>query len=171
MTAFQTIATEFYKAFEQRTRTDGAKFYSIRDGSPEWMRTLVHDVHDALDVGPNDWCYEHTRMIASNLTDVEDPDEDTVHEIADGLVDVYTSALTAWASMRLEYAALADEAQTEGLVAENATYVQLLTSAQYIALQRMTDTIVAALKEQADERDEAAAEVADIDPGEFETST
>lgn len=153
-TTFQTICSEFYRAFVRDTRADGSAYYKLQDDCPDWMRTAVIDAHNVLDVPPLDWVYEHCRSIVGSLEDHDDPDaDDLVHEIADGLVDTYTSARTSWIALRLEFASLVDEAESEGLISEGATFADRIGVAQYMALERMTGVLLVACKSAADDRD------------------
>jgi hypothetical protein len=149
MSAFQTVATEFYKAF---TRDNPRKVWTLVDSAPEWMRAAMHDAHFDGRLA-DDWIYEHARMIVDALSERESVDVDEQHAICDGLVDIYTSALCSWLGDNARNAALVDEAQSEGLVAPDATLEQRLQSAQYMALTYIVGALVSAIEAQAEARD------------------
>lgn len=149
MSTFRIVASEFAAAF---SRDNPRKVWALADDAPEWMRNAIYDAHFDGRL-PDDWIYEHARAIVSDLSGRESVDSDTEHEICDGLVDVYTSALTSWLAAHNCNARLVDEAQAEGLVAEDATLAQRIAAAQYLALTRIYGALVYAIEQQADERD------------------
>lgn len=150
MTLFQIFATEFLNAF---TNDNPRKVWCLKDDAPEWMRDAIRDAHFDGRM-PDDWIYEHARAIVSQLADLEAPDGDTQHEICDGLVDVYTSDLTAWLALHTGNVELCDEAQREGLTTEGATLVQRIQAAQYMALTYICGALVGAIESHAAEADQ-----------------
>ena len=96
--------------FERKTRGDGSTFYSLRevDGQypPDWLHDAVRDAHD--DEMPNDWRYDTIHSIVLALEDGSDRDE-----IADSLVDVYTSDLIGWLAGNTSRLAYVDDAAAE----------------------------------------------------------
>lgn len=162
-TTFGKIATEFFNALEKRTRTDGIPdsanaFYTLRDGSPEWMRDAIHAAHDALDGRmPDDWTYSACRGVLSEI-DEEDSADDVRErdgEIADRQTNDSTHRLCVWLASHVGNVALCDEALDEGLCDGSATITQRIALGQYLAYTRILDTLVRAIEAQADERDAA----------------
>lgn len=161
MTTFQATAHEFYKAFAQRERHESdeggrdVRFWCLADGSPEWMRDAIQSAHFDGRL-PDDWIYEQCRAIAGSLEERESVDCDDQHEICDGLVDIYTGALTSWLEQHTGNAGLVDEAMAEGLCDESATIAQRIQSAQYMALTYICGALVSAIESEAEERDAGA---------------
>lgn len=149
LSLFQTVATEFYKAF---TQDNPRKVWSLRDDAPQWMTDAIREAHFDGRL-PDDWIFEHARLIVGELADREDPGGDDHHEICDGLVDIYTSALCSWIGDNARNASLVDEAQSEGLLAPDATLDQRIQAAQYIALTYICGALQSALDEQVSARE------------------
>lgn len=94
---------------ERRTRTNGADFVCLKDGSPQWMIDLCHAVHDDIEVLPNDYIYEYIEDALSLIAWVaEDDDLDELICAMDG--DTYTSDLLAWLESNLQFCEWVDEA-------------------------------------------------------------
>lgn len=116
---FGALAEELSSAFVVAKRDSGTEYTKIRDGAPAWVNTdLMRGVHQAVDGRlPDDWIYQHAAAIACTLTGYTCEDADAarkyVHEIADGLVDVYTTARTAWLADCLGNVSLCAEAAEE----------------------------------------------------------
>lgn len=93
----QKKAKELYDAMEQKERTSGEKYYCLKEGSPEWMRNVIHKAHgDRL---PDDNIYEViTTDILPALMDANpDADIDDLREVITQIEpDVYTGELTSW---------------------------------------------------------------------------
>lgn len=94
--------------FEGRTRDDGSRFVTLRDGAPEWIRDLVYEAHG--DFLPEDWRYACIAAAVDAIAEDEDAD---AGEFADDQVDVYTSDRLRWLSSNLNRAAYCDEAAEE----------------------------------------------------------
>src|SRR3990167_4439657 len=87
----------------------------LKDTAPEELRNSVREAHgDRL---PNDWIYQKYYHILDALSGytIENIDgvEDNRGEIVDGLVDVYTSDLTAWLNSHNANVYYITEAQEE----------------------------------------------------------
>ena len=74
-----------------------AKWDDIRDD----LQSIVQEAH--LGEFPNDWRFDTVHSIASTLAEMPDSEDwdvdnfrDESHEVADSLVDVYTSDLLQW---------------------------------------------------------------------------
>lgn len=152
MSLFQIFATEFYKAF---TTDNPRKVWSLVDGAPEWMRDAIREAHFDGRL-PDDWIYEHAKLIVGELADRDEVDGDDQHEICDSLVDIYTSSLCSWIGDNARNAALVDEAQREGLLAPDATLDQRIQAAQYMALTYIWGALVSAIEAHADDAADAS---------------
>jgi hypothetical protein len=148
VTTFQTVANEFLKAF---TKDNPRQVWSLVDGAPDWMRDAIRDAHFDGRL-PDDWIYEHARLIVSELSEREAPDSDDTHEICDSLVDIYTNALTAWLASHTGNLALCDEAVSEGLTSGEESTERRIQSAQYMALTYIAGALLSAIEAQAEER-------------------
>lgn len=99
MTHYKLAAYAFNDSLEQRERSDGSKFYCLRDDAPEWMREAAMDAH--RDMIPNDWSYRLIyRMadyIASSLEDDGSSCIDRIiAEAADYAIPDYNSERLDW---------------------------------------------------------------------------
>lgn len=132
--------------FETRERgDDGDTFVTLRDDAPDWLVDAVREAHG--DEMPNDWRYEISARIFDALTD--DPTADR-HELADGLVDIYTGARLAWLAADIGRAGLVDEACDE-LGIDLGGIVDQVGAGQYVVISQMVDIIADAIDENAGE--------------------
>lgn len=141
-------------AFEVVPRDDdGGRFQRLRDGSPEWMTDAVREAHD--DEFPDDWRYDMCARLASDLAEREhesaDDARDDVHEIADGLADVYTASVFRWYADYPSRQSYADEALSEWGQPKDA--VTLLQAGQYLAIRQMADALIQAVEDADDDSD------------------
>lgn len=160
-TTFAKLSTEFYKAFVRKTRDDKTVFYSLVEGSPEWMTDAVRAAHEALDGRfPDDWTYDACHTILSTLDDYGCVDGDVarenMHEIADGAVDVYNTARYAWLAMHTGNADLCDEAVSELGGDPEASIADRIGLGQYLAYTRIGEALIGAITEQVEAQDENA---------------
>lgn len=98
------------RRFTRRTRTDGTTYTTLTDEADEWMRDLVRAAHG--DMLPDDWRYDAIASAVEFIAENEDYD-DRADEWADGMVDVYSSALLEWFGSRGASAAYVQEARDE----------------------------------------------------------
>jgi len=137
-------------AFETRTRDNGETFLALKEGHPEWMTDCLREAHG--DMMPDNTRYRMIREVVSALTERdEDEWDDAEHEICDGLVDVYTSRLTAWLASHLDRVCYCDEAQFEGLVRDNAGVEERMRVGQFLEYQEIYRTVVVFLRERAED--------------------
>jgi hypothetical protein len=100
--SFSDYAKELADAFISDKRTNGDTFYKLADKRPDWIDSeFTQRIHSALDERfPCDWVYSSMASIADTLGGYThhnaDEAREDVFEIADGLVDVYTSDLMGW---------------------------------------------------------------------------
>lgn len=165
-TTFKGLMGELADAFVEDTRADGSKFVRLRDGHPEWMRDAVREAHGGA--GPNDWHYEAIRAMAEGLAERTFDAEtwngfdsavcDACHELADSLVDDYTSVLLEWLAQAPGALEACDEAAEEGLVDGSADMETRIKVGQYRWYEQIGQTLCRVIDGQLSERE--AAEVA-----------
>ena len=160
---FQDIMKELSAAFVSDTRTDGGRFWKLRDDAPKWLQgsDFALAVHQAVDDrAPDDWVYESMAHLADTMAgyDFDDADaaRDSVSEIADGAVDVYTSDLTAWLASRLDNVALVTEAREELGPSDDGVDREIMRG-QYLGLERIAYAIILAVEEEAEAREEVTS--------------
>ena len=132
-------------AFTRDKRDDGSTFWCLTDRADQddlidWLR----DLHD--DELPNDWRYETIVNICEALTyegDLSnaDPGELSVG-IANNLTDIYNHSLFQWYADIPSRVAYIDDAQSDGLIASEATTIDRLMCGQCIAIEQMAYKIV-----------------------------
>jgi len=154
MTTIAELAGEVYSQRERKTRDNGDAFECFKDGAPEWMTDVMHAAHDTM--FPDDWRYACAFAACSEIHDcAEDRDadelQDLAHEFADGYVDTYTAARTAWLASNLHRLAYCDEAVEEGLVAADADISDRIAVGQYAEALEVFGAVVGALAERANE--------------------
>lgn len=145
------LAGDLYRALEARTREgSGETFYALRDGSPDWMAEAVREAHG--DMLPDDWRYEAIWAVSEALSDLgaDEDHEDAIHEIADGLVDVYTANLTKWLASSLERVAYVDEAR-EDFGGEGNDLETAIKRGQFLEYREIASSLVSALAALVDE--------------------
>lgn len=101
---------------------NGETIVVIKDDAPQWVTDMARKAHGNM--MPDDMRFKMIREVLSCMAghveaDTEhdgvefDLDHDVRHEVCDGLVDVYTSALTAWLGSHIERPGYCDEAIRE----------------------------------------------------------
>jgi len=160
MTTYQKAAEELSEAFTTIHR-DGSDehIYVLKDEVKRgdgWINSeLILRFHEVLDNRlPDDWVYEIIAHGADSLEYYETADEarDAVHEIADGLVDIYNSNALRWLASHQLNAFLCDDAADEfGRAKDTIQHVQ---QGQYLAITRILAAMVEAIEEEASGRDE-----------------
>lgn len=122
----------------------------LQDTAPKALRDSVHQAHgDRL---PDDWIFDKyveilERLAEYELTNVDSLEENRA-EIVDGLVDVYTSDLTAWLNKDNRNVYYLTEAQEEYGQQEDG--FKLLAMAQYMAINEIYSEVVSYLRAQVD---------------------
>ena len=142
----QSVAESFADSFIAKQRDNGNTFYCLTDTAPEWMREAVQAAHG--DMLPDDWRYAMIRSAAQTLFEYE-PDEwrDLDTEIADNLVDVYTSSLTAWLASHNARVAYCDQASEEYGPADNME--QSMQRGQFCELLEIVRSLIESFESQA----------------------
>jgi len=168
-TAWQTVRDELQAAFEPFTRKNEPekRCYRLREDAPPWLQgsDVMLAVHKALDDRfPDDWVYEQAAAVADALYDLDAEDEDAareaLHEIADGLVDVYNADRVKWLAQNLYNAALVDDAVGELGGGDEDTFTRI-GYGQYMATERIGDALITAITDEAAEREDCDGELAE----------
>jgi len=137
------------KYFERKTRDDGTKFWTVRDDAPEWVTDAVREAHCSGADLPNDWIYEECADAFEAIECGDIADDDSIHEYADGRVDVYTRNLANWYA---EFCLSDTLAQAESEVEDcggygDADVNKRIAMAQYFAIARIARVIFEACQE------------------------
>lgn len=161
MATLQELAQEMSRSFEDATRPDGSRFIRLRDGSPEWMSSVVMESHGGL--LPDDWryatCAAACEWIAERIADTGDEDAaEDASEFADSTVPIYTADLTAWLGSHCSRPGYVDEAAEEFGPAEDV--LAAIGRGMYLEASEVYGATLAALQSRADgEPDDDGEEV------------
>ncbi len=99
----ERLAAWFCGSLVEAERPDGTTYYTLLDGAPEWMRDLCREAHG--DMMPDDTRYRMIREAAQILTEHDACHwDDSIGEMADSIVDIYTSSLARWMASHLLFA-------------------------------------------------------------------
>ena len=110
-TKFQEYAQYLIDALVRNTRSQeqvdrgmSQTYYTIDDNHVDReviLKDLIYPLHD--EEWPNDWRYSTIYFLLLDFVDCEDRNqiEDRMHEIVDGLVDVYNADLVRWVGENL----------------------------------------------------------------------
>lgn len=159
MTTLTETLDEFADAFETGKRDDGSKFVRLKDDCAGWIDVdLMRGIHEALDDrSPSDWVYETAEAFACCLQGYGPYEtlanmRENVHEIADGLVDIYNAERMNWLADHLNNAALVDKA-CEEFGSNGRDTFERIGLGQYMAIERIGHAVIAALESEAESRD------------------
>lgn len=144
-------------AFVTAKRDDGTEFDKLRDDAPGWCRDAVREAHD--DELPDDWRFTTCRALADALLEhVEyndgEIDDDWQHEAVDGQVDVYYSDLLDWLRVGTRYTYV-DDARAEYGNDADQDFMKSVATAQYYAISQMAGILERAVREAAEEIEQA----------------
>ena len=95
-------AKEALAYFEKAIRTNGAEFWKVKDGAPQWVTDLCFSAHSEGAMLPDDWRYV---FIVEALVALEDETELEA--------DIYTSELCAWLASNVNRVGYVDDARDE----------------------------------------------------------
>lgn len=159
MTTIAELAGEAYGHFETRERGD-EKIIALKDGAPQWVRDLVRKAHG--DFLPDDWRYASIRSALGAIHDADATDEDALDDLsaewADGNVDVYNAARTAWLASNLNRAAYCDDAAAE-FGGDDRNVMDLIGLGQYMESSEVFASVAGSLRERLEELELEAGEV------------
>lgn len=142
--------------FTTVTRDDKSVAVILTDDRPEWLHDAIHGVHGS-DL-PNDWIFSECRDACSAIDDGSLTDDDSVHEYADGAVEIYTAKVYQWAADMCQtdlYSDAESEADDMGPTEGTEKRIQVV---QYCALSTIARAMMAAhddASEASDDDDDA----------------
>ena len=144
----EALARQLADSFTTATRDNGETFTKCKGGTPQWIKDAIQAAHN--DVLPNDWIYATCSAVADDLAD-RDPDEweDFTFEIADSLVDVYTTHLTRWLHEFPWAHSVCDEA-CEELGMENPDTLKRISLGQFYTIRAIAEELIRAIEEEAE---------------------
>lgn len=101
MTDYKMAAWAFNDSLEQRERSDGSKFYCLKDDAPEWMQEACRAAHG--DMMPNDWTYRLIYRMADYIASSLEADsssciDEIIADGADYAIPDYNSERLDWLS-------------------------------------------------------------------------
>lgn len=101
------LAAEAASCFTTLTRPSGQTLVTLKDGSPDWVRDLVHKAHGAM--MPDDHRYAMVDQALDTIAELTDGD-DAQEALSNVEPPVYTSDLTRWLASSVQRVAYCDEA-------------------------------------------------------------
>lgn len=146
------IAAEFAAAFVRKTRDNGEQFWTLDDGAAEWMRDAVQEAH--FDMLPNDWSYRLIQSIAESIAESLDDDADgdeseIAWTAAESAVPVYTAQQIDWLASNLNRLEFCNDAQSEGLVSDNASLSERITAGMMQEARDIAGAIITAIEAES----------------------
>jgi len=158
-TKFQEYTQYLLDAFTTSTRSQDCvdrgmnkTYYMIKEDHAdreEIQQNLIYPLHD--DELPNDWRYSIIHWLLSDFVDCEDRNEieDRIHEIVDGLVDVYNADRIKWVQEDLNRGYVESEFTTgkEGIF-------ELIGLAQYEVINQMAYQLLDYIDENKKEEED-----------------
>lgn len=151
MQTVYSLAKILSDALETKTRANGDKYLSRKDGSPAWVQEVIQAAHG--DKMPDDTTYAMIYNAASTIADIQSPWEDAPLEaIQEMEADIYTSDLTAWLHARVDHIYYLNQALEDFGPFEEGT--ALLMAAQKIQMDEVGSALIQALEQKAEEINE-----------------
>lgn len=147
-----------YFATGKRGGADGESFVSLKDERPDWLHDAVREIHQG-DL-PNDWIYAECEAACDSIDCEILTDEDSVHEYADGRVDIYTRAIYQWAADMANSSTFSQaEEDVSDMGMESSTSLEKRIQAiQYCAVARIARAMMTAAEEASAEKTSALEE-------------
>lgn len=146
------LARETLDCFERRK--DDRWF--LRGNAEDWMTAMCADAHGTL--LPNDWSYA---AVVECLSVVEQAGAGADAWDLRAEPDVYNTKLLAWLGSSLQRAEFCDEAQEDGMVADDADMWTRIAAGQSQELAQVMGAVLDALEARADQIAEIVAETAE----------
>jgi hypothetical protein len=153
----QSLAAEAYACFEVARRAtgdtatgpreDGERYWRCKDGTPDWVRDLVHAAHGGM--SPDDWRYAAIGTALESLADGMDPEEG--HDFADGYVDVYNHERLNWLASHSYRPGYVDDACEQFGTADGARIMDRIGLGQYFEACEVFSSVVRSLEARMDE--------------------
>jgi len=156
MSSIISLAGSLYDAFETKTRDNGDSFVCLKNESPEWMTDLCRAAHDSGNMFPDDFRYSLIKEAAGAIHDAGDRDLDEVADEFADAVEVYTSALCAWAASHSYRSGYCDDAMSEYGKPESLS--QLLMWGQATERREVFESVLSSLRGLADEDEDEGGE-------------
>ena len=139
------IADEAYTHFEKATRTsNGAEFWRVKHGAPEWIRDLCFAAHEAGAMLPDDWRYQ---FIVEALSAISEEREDDIE------ADIYTGELSAWLASNVNRVEYVDDA-VEEYGGKFPGAIEALQIGQLAEKREVLELVKAYLEEVAEDEDD-----------------
>ena len=157
-TKFQEYTQYLFDAFTTNTRSQyfverGMKkvYYCIKDDHPDKDQIqldLIYPLHD--DELPNDWRYDTIHSLLCDFLEYENRQdiEDHIHEIVDGIVDVYNADLLKWVQEDLRRGYVESEFTT----GKESTFERIAQS-QYEVISQMAYQLLDYIDNNAEEEE------------------
>ena len=156
-TKFQEYTQYLLDAFTSDTRSQDCVdrgmnkvYYSIKDDHPDAdhiLQDLIYPLHD--DESPNDWRYNTIYDLLSGFVDCTDRQEIEdchLHEIVDGLVDVYNADRIKWVQEDLRRGCVESD-----LATGKENIFELIGLAQYEVISQMAYQLLDYIDNNAEE--------------------
>jgi len=157
-TKFQEYTQYLLDAFTTSTRSKeqvdrgmNKTYYMIDEDHAdreEIQQNLIYPLHD--EEWPNDWRYSITYWLLSDFVDCEDRNqiEDRMHEIVDGLVDVYNAGRIKWVQEDLRRGCVESDFATG-----KENIFELIGLAQYEVISQMAYQLLDYIDDNAEEEE------------------
>jgi hypothetical protein len=140
-------ATEaFLRSFQQAERSDGSRYWTLKDTAPEWAGDVVRALHHGE--LPNDWRYEVIVHQADEFFQAlcEGRDADGACDAINTEPEVYSGKLLAWLQDNL------DRVNQEEDLSPTADVFELISQAQRSCLWTMANQLQWQLEQVAAEQ-------------------
>jgi len=124
---------------------------AVKNGSPEWVTRICRAARAKAKMLPDDIRYQYIDAALDVLQECENESryvEDSYHEYINGMVDIYTSDLTAWLHSRTDRMEYVNQARTE-FGAGDSLEKDLMTG-QYLERREVFDIVKSELEDLDD---------------------
>lgn len=145
------LAEQVSNMFERKTRKDDQEFWTLKDGSPEWVSKMIREAHG--DMLPDDWRYE---FIVECLDAIAG--HKSVEMARDEMeADIYTNDLTGWLHSRNDRPGYVDQAMEEfGM--EKVDTIGAISAGQLMEKLEVFDAVLSHLENVMEEIEEEQEE-------------
>ena len=143
------LARAMQDALERKERDNGDVFVTLREGSPAWMGDVVRIAHG--DMLPDDTRYLMIEAAIDAIAELDTDDDpaDAIHTLPEPIYyDDAARWLSTYAGRRMEYA---DNARTDGYVADDATTWDRLAAGIVYEQLEVFDLVLSTLRDLADD--------------------
>lgn len=144
-TSIQDLAKEAGEFFTTKAREDGAEYFTLKDGAPEWVKDLIHKAHGEF--LPDDYRYRWAYGAMEFIADSDGDPMDDAAEFADLAVDTYTGDRLAWLSSNLQRPGYCDQVvQDYGSMPDPGDIISLIGCGQYVEAEEVYGLVLQALE-------------------------